>query len=104
LDRLEGARAYVNRAAFASLIIGLAIHLRILLTAPVISSQPFLWLLVASLQNIATVTTFSAVVDLVVVPLAPRTARVLATVFHLVRVTAQAGLAEVTIFFGHGLF
>ena len=102
-DRQE-ARAYVNRAAFASLLIGLAIHIRILLTAPVISSQPVLWLILATLQNVATLSTFAAVVDLVLVPFSPRAARVVTTAFALIRVIAQAGLAEVTIFFGHGLF
>jgi len=104
LDSHEAARAYVNRAAFALLLLGLAIHIRILLTAPVISSQPVLWLILATLQNVATLTTFAAVVDLIVVPLSPRAARIVTTVFAIVRVIAQAGLAEVTIFFGHGLF
>jgi phosphoglycerol transferase MdoB-like AlkP superfamily enzyme len=104
LDRFQAARAYVNRAAIASLLAGLAIHLRILLTAPVISSQPVMWLILATLQSLAEVATVAAVLNLIVVPLSPRTARLLATVVAVVRVIAQAGLAEVTIFFGHGLF
>lgn len=103
-DRHEAARAYVNRTALASLLVGLAIHIRILLAAPVISSQPVYWLILATLQNVATLATFAAVINLIVLPISPRSARVLASLFALVRIVAQAGLAEVTIFFGHGLF
>lgn len=102
--RFEAARAFVNRAALGSLLVGVGIHVRILLTAPIISSQPVLWLVLATLQNVATLTTFAAAVNLILVPLSPRTARVLTVVLLIVRIIAQAGLAEVTIFFGHGLF
>ena len=104
MDRFEAARAFVNRAALASLFVGLIVHARILLTAPVVTSQPFLWMLLASLQNVATLAAFAAVVNLILVPLSPLLARVTAAAVMIVRIIAQAGLAEVTIFFGHGLF
>jgi len=98
------ARAFVVRATFASLLVGLAIHIRILLTAPIASAQPAMWLLLATLQNVATLAAVAALLNFVVVPFAPRGAQLILTVFSILRVIAQAGLAEVTIFFGHGLF
>lgn len=104
MDRFEAARAYVHRAAFAVLLAGIPIHVRILAAAPLTSSRPFLWMVLATLENVATAAAGAAILSLLVVPRSPRLARVLATVFALLHVALQAGLAESTIFFGHGLY
>jgi phosphoglycerol transferase MdoB-like AlkP superfamily enzyme len=104
LIRAEAARAFVVRATLASLLAGLAIHIRILVTAPIVPARPAMWLLLATLQDVATLTLVAAIVNFIVIPAAPRAAQLFIAIVSILRVIAQAGLAEVTIFFGHGLF
>lgn len=104
LIRAQAARAFVVRATFVSLLLGLAIHIRILLTAPIVSAQPAMWLLLATLQSVATLAAVAAILNFLVVPATPRGAQLFVILFSILHVIAQAGLSEVTIFFGHGLF
>jgi hypothetical protein len=97
-------RAFITRAAIGSLAIGFLIHLRILAAAPVRTSQPAMWLLLATVQNAATIATFAVLVNVLLADSLPRTARTLFSALTLLRVCLQAALSEIVIFFGHGLF
>lgn len=63
-----------------------------------------MWLLLATLQSVATLAAVAAILNFIVEPATPHGAQLFAIFFSILHVIAQAGLAEVTIFFGHGLF